>query len=211
MSEQVIRRQQEMNRSKLRTLVQVGMLGAVAGVLMNFEFPIPVLAPPFYQMDFSEIPVLVGTFAMGPVAGMLIELIKILLHFVLHGSTTAGVGEFANFVMGCAFLIPAGMIYRYHHRKTRTHALVGMAAGTICMTVVACFVNVFVMLPLYGKAFGMPVEAFVEMGTAVQGVVHNLFTFAVFIIAPFNLFKGIVISVIVTLIYKRIRVVLRGD
>ena len=119
MSEQVIRNTKVVNRSKTRNLVQVAMLGAVAGVLMNFEFPIPILAPPFYQMDFSEVPVLLGAFAMGPVAGVVIELIKVLLHFVLHGTMTAGVGELANFIFGCAFAVPAGLIYRYHNKKTR--------------------------------------------------------------------------------------------
>ena len=211
MSEQVIRNTQVINRSKTRNLVQVAMLGAVAGVLMNFEFPLPFLAPPFYQMDFSEIPVLVGAFAMGPVAGVVIELIKILLHFVLHGSTTAGVGELANFIFGCAFVIPAGLIYRYHHKKTRVHALVGMVVGTVLTTVLACLINTFVLLPVYGKAFGMPVSAFVEMAQSVHASVDNLLAFAVMILVPFNLFKYVIVSLIVFFIYKRVRVILRGD
>lgn len=211
MSEQVIRNTSVVNRSKTRNLVQVAMLGAAAGVLMNFEFPLPFLAPPFYQMDFSEIPVLVGAFAMGPVAGVLIELIKILLHFVLHGSTTAGVGELANFIFGCAYVVPAGLIYRYHHNKTRTHALVGMAAGTVLTTIMACFINAFVLLPVYGKAFGMPVSVFIEMGTAVHSSVNNLLTFAALILVPFNLFKYVIVSLIVFFIYKRVRVILKGD
>ena len=112
MSEQVLKRTQVNERSRVRTLVQVAMLGAVAGVLMNLEFPIPFLAPGFYQLDFSEVPVLVGTFAMGPAAGVLIELVKILLHLVTKGTTTAGVGDVANFLIGCAFILPAGLIYR---------------------------------------------------------------------------------------------------
>lgn len=212
MSEQVLKRATQVNeRTKLRTMVQIAMLGAVAGVLMNLEFPIPFLAPPFYQMDFSEVPVLVGTFAMGPVAGMLVELVKILVHLVTKGTATAGVGDVANFLMGCAFLLPAGIIYRFGNKKSRKHAIIGMAVGTVTMAVFACFVNAFVLLPMYGKAFGMPVEAFIEMGGAVHSAVDNLFTFAVLIVGPFNLFKGVVISLIVFLIYKRIRVVLRGD
>ena len=211
MSEQVIRNTKVVNRSKTRNLVQVAMLGAVAGVLMNFEFPIPILAPPFYQMDFSEVPVLLGAFAMGPVAGVVIELIKVLLHFVLHGTMTAGVGELANFIFGCAFAVPAGLIYRYHNKKTRVHALVGMSVGTVLTTFMACFINAFFMLPAYGKAFGMPVSAFIEMGNAVHGSVNNLLTFAALILVPFNLFKYVIVSVIVLLIYKRVRVILRGD
>ena len=119
-----------MDRTRTRTIAQVAMLGAVAGVLMNFEFPLPFLAPAFYQLDFSEIPVLVGTFAMGPVAGMLIELVKILVHLVTKGTITAGVGDIANFLMGCAFIVPAGLIYRLHYVKSRKHAVMGMAVGT---------------------------------------------------------------------------------
>lgn len=211
MSEQVLRNGNIMERSRTRTITQVAMLGAVAGVLMNFEFPIPFLAPPFYQLDFSEIPVLVGSFAMGPLAGVLIELVKVLIHLVTKGTTTAFVGDIANFLLGCSFAVPAGMIYRYHYVKSRKHAVVGMAVGTVITTILACIVNAFVLLPAYGKAFGMPVEAFIEMGGAVHGSVNSLLSFAAMIILPFNLFKYTAISIIVFLIYKRIRVVLRGD
>lgn len=211
MSEQVLRNGNVMERSRTRTITQVAMLGAVAGVLMNFEFPIPFLAPSFYQLDFSEIPVLVGTFAMGSVAGVLIELVKILVHLVTKGTITAGVGDVANFLFGCAYVVPAGLLYRYHHVKSRKHAIAGMAAGTALTTILACFMNAFVLLPAYGKAFGMPIEAFIEMGTAVHSSVNSLLGFVALIIVPFNLFKYILTSVIVFFIYKRIRVVLRGD
>jgi riboflavin transporter FmnP len=211
MSEQVLRNANVMNRSRTRTLTQIAMLGAVAGVLMNFEFPLPFLAPSFYQMDFSEIPTLIAAFAMGPVAGILTELVKILVHLVTKGTLTAGVGDFANFLFGCTFVVPAGILYRFRGKKSRKNAVLGMAAGTILTAVVACFVNAFVLLPAYGKAFGMPVSAFIEMGTAVHASVHNLLGFAVLILVPFNLFKYTVTSVIVFVIYKRIRVVLRGD
>ena len=117
MSEQVIKNGNVMERSRTRTIAQVAMLGAVAGVLMNFEVPLPFLAPSFYQLDFSEIPALIGSFAMGPVAGILIELVKILVHLVTKGTMTAGVGDVANFLFGCSYVVPAGLIYRYQHKK----------------------------------------------------------------------------------------------
>ena len=205
MSEQVLRSGNVMERSRTRTITQIAMLGALAGVLMNIEFPIPFLAPSFYQLDFSEIPVLVGTFAMGPVAGILIEVVKVLVHLVTMGTVTAGVGDFANFIFGCAFVVPAGLIYRLRHTKSRKHAVLGMA------TAAACLMNAFVLLPAYGKAFGMPIEAFIEMGAAVNSSVHSLLGFVVLIIVPFNLFKYTLTSVIVFFIYKRIRVILKGD
>ena len=97
MSEQVLKSGNVMERSRTRTITQIAMLGALAGILMNFEFPLPFLAPSFYQLDFSEIPVLVGAFAMGPIAGILIEVVKVLVHLVTMGTMTAGVGDFANF------------------------------------------------------------------------------------------------------------------
>ena len=209
MSEQVLRRGNVAGRSKVRTLAQIAMLGAVATVLMLFEFPIPFIAPPFYEMDFSEVPVLVGAFAMGPVAGIAIEAIKILLNFVINGTITAGVGELANFIFGCAFLLPAALIYR--RNKTRKNAIIGMAVGTVVMTVAACIINALVLLPAYGADFGMPVDAFVQMGTSINKAIDSLFTFAVLAVGPFNLIKGIAVSVIVLLIYKSIRMILKGD
>ena len=194
-----------------KNVVLMGMFGALAGVLMLFEFPLPFLAPTFYQLDFSEIPVLVGSFAMGPIAGVLIELVKILVHLVTKGSMTAGVGDVANFIFGCTFAVPAGLIYRYKSVKSRKHAVVGMTVGTVLTAIVACFINAFVLLPAYGKAFGMPIEAFIEMGGAVHSSVNSLLSFAALIIFPFNLFKYALTSLIVFLIYKRIRVVLKGD
>ena len=208
MSEQVLRRNVT-GRSKVRTLAQIAMLGAVATVLMLFEFPLPFIAPPFYELDFSEVPILVGAFAMGPLAGVAIEAIKILLNFVINGTITAGVGEFANFILGCAFLLPASLIYR--QKKTKKRAIIGMALGTVIMTVAGCVMNAFVLLPAYGAAFGMPVDAFVQMGTAINKSINSLFTFAVLAVGPFNLIKGILDSVIVMLIYKRTRVILKGD
>ena len=123
MSEQILQRGTAVERSRTRTIAQVAMLGAVAGVLMNLEFPIPFLAPSFYQLDFSEVPVMVGTFAMGPVAGILIELVKILVHLVTKGTMTAGVGDVANFLFGCAYVVPAGLIYRFRHKKSRVQTL----------------------------------------------------------------------------------------
>lgn len=189
-------------RTNVRKLVQIAMLAAVSAVLMLVEFPLPFLAPPFYKMDFSEVPVLIGAFAMEPVAGALIELMKILLNFVLNGTMTAGVGELANFLMGCAFVVPAGMIYK--RAKTRKNAVTGMVLGVVCMAAVSCILNAFLLLPAYGKAFGTPVEAFVQMGAALIPAIDSLMTFCLFCVVPFNIVKGIVVSVLTLLLYKHI-------
>ena len=198
------------NKKKLGTkkLAQIGMLSAIAVVLMLFEIPLP-FAPSFYEIDFSEVPVLIGAFSMGPMAGVLIELIKIILNLCINGTMTAGVGELANFVIGCALVLPAALIYKV--KKTKKSALVGLVVGTIFMTVSGCFINAYVMLPTYASAFGMPIEALVQMGTAVNGKITDLLTFVMFAVVPFNLLKGVLVSVIVFLIYKKISPILKTN
>lgn len=190
----------------VRAIVQIGMLAAVAVILMLFELPLP-FAPSFYKIDFSEVPVLVGCFAMGPLAGVLVELVKILLNFVMTGTSTAGVGEIANFIIGCSLCVPAGLIYRSN--RTRKNALIGMVAGTILMAVIGGLINAFVLLPTYAAAFGMPIDALVGMGTAVNSHITNLTTFVLFSVVPFNIVKGVLVSAIVFLIYKKISPIFR--
>ena len=188
----------------VKALVQIGMLSAIAVVLMMFDIPLP-FAPTFYKIDLSEVPVLVGCIAIGPPAEALVELVK--LNLVLTGTQTAGVGEIANFIIGCSFCVPAGLIYR--RNRTRKSALIGMVTGTVLMIVIGCFVNAFVLLPTYAAAFGMPIDALVGMGTAVNSHITSLSTFVMFAVAPFNLVKGIVVSLIVFLIYKKISPIFR--
>ncbi len=189
------------SRFSAKYIAFVGVFGAIAGALMFLEFPLP-FAPTFYKLDFSEVPVLIGSFSLGPVAGILIELVKILVHLLIKGTSTAGVGELANFIIGCSFVVPAGLIYKA--RKTRKNAIIGMAAGTVFMTVVGCFVNAFMLLPTYAAAFHMPIDALIGMGTAVNPGINSLLTFALLAVAPFNLLKGAVVSVITFLLYKRV-------
>lgn len=193
-------------KTNVKYITQIGMLGAIAVVLMLFEIPLP-FAPSFYEIDFSEVPVLIGAFTMGPVAGALIELVKILLNFLINGTDTAGVGELANFLIGCGLCLPASIIYRKLH--TRTGAVIGMLSGTALMTFVGCFLNGYVLLPAYAKAFQLPIDALVGMGSAVNPNIDSLFTFVIFAVAPFNILKGILVSAIVFLIYKKISPILK--
>ncbi|MGF0034303.1 ECF transporter S component [Bariatricus sp. SGI.154] len=194
------------NKTNVKKIAQIGMLGAIAVVLMLFEIPLP-FAPVFYEIDFSEVPVMIGCFTMGPLAGAMIEFIKILLNFAVNGTSTAGVGEVANFLIGCALVVPAALIYQ--KKRTKSGAIVGMVTGTLFMTFVGCFLNAFILLPVFAKAFGMPIDALVEMGTAVNRHITSLSTFVIFAVAPFNLLKGFLVSLIVLLIYKKISPVLK--
>lgn len=201
MNTNVMMNEQIKTKTRIKTMVQIAMLSAIAVVLMLFEIPLP-FAPAFYQIDFSEVPVLVGCFAIGPTAGAAIEFLKILLNFAINGTVTAGVGEAANFLIGCALVVPAGLIYQ--RKRTRQRAVAGMLVGTILMTAAGCILNAYVLLPTYAKAFGMPMEVLVDMGSKVNGSITDLFTFVMFAVAPFNLLKGIVVSMIVFIIYKKI-------
>ena len=168
---------------------------------MLFEIPL-WFAPPFYKIDFSEVPVIIGALALGPVAGMIIELIKIMLNFLIDGTITAGVGEFANLLIGCALVLPSALIYQ--KKKSRKGAMLGMALGTIVLTIVGSLLNAFLLLPVYSKAFGMPMDALIGMGTAVNPNITSLSTFVMFAVAPFNILKGIIVSLITLLLYKKI-------
>ena len=190
----------------LKHLVLMGMFGALGAVLMLFEFPIPFIAPPFYGLDLSEIPVLVGTFSMGPLAGLVIELVKILVKLVLKPTTTGFVGEFATFCIGCSLVLPAGFLYK--RNKTKKGALIGMIIGTVSMAVIGAVLNALVMIPFYSNF--MPLESIIAAGAAINPVVSNVWTFAFACVAPFNLVKGALVSLITTLVYKRISIIIHG-
>ena len=192
--------------TKVRFMAQIAMLTTIAEILMLFEIPLP-FAPSFYEIDFSEVPILICI--MGPAAGVMMEFLKILLNFLINGTMTAGVGELANFLIGCALVVPAGMLYRM--RKTRKQAIIGMAVGTLCMAVVGGVLNAFVLLPAYAAAFG-GMDAIIAMGTAVNGSINGLSTFVLFAVVPFNLLKGILVSIVTFILYKYVsRVMIHND
>jgi len=195
-------------KNKTRNMVSIAMLAAVAVVLMLFEFPLPFL-PPFYKIDASELPVIIGAFAMGPWAGVLIELIKVLLNLLLDGTTTAFVGEFANFLIGCSYVVPASIVY--YRKKSKKNAIVGLVIGTVACAVVGCLLNAYLLLPAYSKAFHMDIEALVAMGTAANKAIDSMFTFVLFATAPLNILKCGLVSIITMLIYKPISRILKGE
>ena len=189
---------------QIKNVVLMGMFGTIGGVLMLFEFPLPFIAPAFYGLDLSEIPVLVGTFAMGPLAGAITELVKILVKLVLKPTSTGFVGEFANVCIGWALILPAGLIYKF--KKTKKGAIAGMVAGTLCMATVGAVLNAVVMLPFYSNF--MPLESILEAGAAINPAIGSVWTFVFFAVAPFNLVKGALVSLITALVYKRISVII---
>lgn len=206
--ENVMKKSKTRNReSNIRKLVTISMLGAVSVVLMLFSTPI-WFAPPNYKLDLSEVPVLIGSFAMGPIAGVTIEFLKIMLNLIIDGTDTMFVGEFANFIMGCAIVVPSTIIYNY--KKNKKSAIIGMLIGTAIMTIVASVLNAYILLPVYAKAFKMPIDALIGMGTKVNPKVTDLKTFIILAVAPFNLVKGLVSSLLTFLLYKKISTFIKG-
>ena len=191
-----------------RKIVIIGMFSALSTVLMLFEFPVPFAPPGIYKLDFSELPALIGGFAFGPVAGIMIEFIKILLKTVIKGTSTAFVGELANFFVGCSFVLPATIIYRI--KKNKISAIISCIVGTIMITIVGSTFNATYLLPTFAKMFGMEVDAIISMGTAVNSHVNSLSDFIILIVAPVNILKGTMVSVITLLIYKPLSPILKG-
>ncbi len=184
------------------TITKVAILSAIAFVLMFFQISLPFIAPPFYQLDFSEVAVLVGGFALGPLPGVMIEFFKNFLQVLFTGTSTAFVGDISNFLVGCAFVVPASIYYQKH--KTKKGAMIGMLIATISMTLVAFITNYFFIIPAYVFFMGMDLDTIVGMGQAIFGFVDSKFMLVLCCTTPFNLIKGIVVSLVTTLIYKHI-------
>lgn len=190
------------NRSAtIKYITKVAVLSAVSAVLMLLEFPL-WFTPPFYKLDLSETVILIGGFALGPGAALLIELLKNLLNLLLNGTSAAFVGELANFVTGCTLVVPAAMIYR--HKKSLKSAILGMVVGSVSLALVGSALNYFILVPTYVEMYKMPLDAIIELASKANGAVTDLKSMIVFAVAPFNLLKGVICSVLACLLYKRV-------
>lgn len=184
-----------------RMMTVTGMFSAIALVLYLFDFPLLFLAPGFYKVDFSELPVMIGSFAFGPVAGVMIEFCKVVLKVLFQGTNTALVGDLANFVIGCSLLLPASAIYEFV--KSKKGAIIGCVVGTLCMTVFGTMFNALYLLPTFVNMGMMPnMEAVIASGSAINPSINSLTGFVCMCVAPLNLLKGTVVSLITMLIYK---------
>ena len=189
--------------SKLRTITGVAVLSAIAFILAYFEFPVP-LSPSFARMDISDLPALIGAFAYGPLAGVLIELVKNALQ--LTSTATAGVGELANFIMGGTFVLVAGAVYR--RRKTKKAALIACLVASLAMGIAAAVVNYFILLPAF-EAF-MPLNELIASFGEFMPFIRTKLDVVLFNALPFNLLKGLAISAVTMLIYKKLSPILKG-
>ena len=188
--------------SPARRVSIIGISAAIAAVLHMLDFPLVVLAPEFYKLDFSELPVLLCGFYLGPSATVACEGVKILLKLLLKGTSTAFVGDLANFVVGCSLVLPA--TFFYHRHKTKHGAVIGLAVGTLVMTVFGSAFNAVYLLPKFAELYGLPLDTIIAMGTAIRGGVSSVSTFVMLCVAPLNLLKGVVVSVLTMLLYKKV-------
>jgi len=172
------------------------ILGAVATVLMFLSFPMPFLIPSFIKMDFSELPALLAAFSMGPASGVAVCLIKNLINVL--STTTGGVGELANFLMGVFFVLPAGFIYK--KKKTRGGALLAAVIGAVSMAAFSVPINYFISYPFYTSL--MPLDVIIgmyqELIPSMDGLLACLLVFNM----PFTLLKGLLDVLLAFLIYK---------
>ena len=195
-----------MNKSSklsVRTMASVAMLAAVSFVLMLFDFSVPFM-PGFIKMDFSELPALIGSFALGPVAGVMVCFVKNLLH--LFVTSTGGVGELSNFVLGAVFVSVAGVIYKKN--KTRKGAFIGALAGALSMAVISVFSNYYIVYPVY-TAF-MPMEGIIAAYNAIYSGINNLWQALIIFNMNFTFVKGMAVTAVSFLIYKKIAPILKG-
>jgi riboflavin transporter FmnP len=180
----------------------IGICAAIAAILHMMDFPVLFLAPEFYKLDFSELPVLLCGFYLGPSATVACEGVKILLKLLLKGTSTAFVGDLANFVVGCSFVLPATIWYHWH--KSKHSAVIGLTLGTLSMALFGSAFNAVYLLPKFSALYGLPLDTIVGMGTAIRGGVNSVTTFVMLCVAPLNLLKGAMVSLPTMLLYKRV-------
>lgn len=192
-----------------RSLVVTAMLSAVAFVLMFVEFPIPMLIPSFVKMDISDLPALLGSFALGPVYGVVIELLKNLLHIIFKGTSSAYVGEIFNFSMGAVLCLSAGIIY--HFKKNRKGAVLACLVGCAVMAILSVPFNYFMVYPAYVVCYGMPMDAIIGMYQVILPSSDSLLKCLLIFNLPFTFCKGLIDAILCFLIYKPLSPLLHGN
>lgn len=188
--------------SPARRITITAICAAIATALHILDFSIPFLAPFFYKLDFSELPVMLCGFYLGPAAAVYCEAVKILLKLLFKGTSTAFVGDFANFCVGCSLVLPAVIIY--HTKKNKKTALLGLGVGTLVLTVFGSAFNAFYLLPKFAELFKWPLEEIIALGGEINPRINNITTFVLFAVAPLNLIKGVSVSALTLLLYKKV-------
>ena len=194
-----------------RKIAVVGMFSAIAGVLMSVEVPLPGLIPDFYKFEIGDLPGIICGFAYGPIAGVLVEMFKVLIKVLIFRPTsTAFVGELANFVIGCSLVLPATIVY--WNKKTKKGAILALVIGGLCMSIVGSLLNGFYLFQTFVRMFfGGDLETLISIGGATNPLITNIPTFVVFAALPMNLLKSIAVGILAMLLYKPLRPFLKDS
>lgn len=189
-----------------KNLTMIAMFSAISAVLMVFEIQLP-FSPSFVKFDFSDLPVMLGGFLIGPFAGGIIAFMKILLHFLLNGTTSFFVGDLSNLLLTLSFVLPASFIYQ--QKKTKKTTIQGLLVSIICTSLLAIIFNLFLIFPLYLKVLNLKMVDLINMIHVVNPLVKDGFTMIVFSLLPFNLFKYSIVSMITMLSYKKLSILFK--
>lgn len=191
---------------RLSLLVKTALLGAMAFILMFLEIPIPIV-PAWLKLDFSDLPALIAGFALGPISGIIVQAIKVILFLLFKGTTSGFIGELGNFIMGVSLVLPASIIY--NHKKCRKNAVIGMLVGLICMTITSGLTNYYMLIPAYSKIMG--VEAILAMCKELNPAMDSVWAYCYMAAMPFTAVKAFIDCIVVFLLYKKISPLLHGS
>lgn len=187
-----------------KKIVMIAIFGALSYVLMLFKFPLPFM-PPFMDFDLAGVPELLGTFLLGPAAGVFIVLIKLLIKLATVGTASMFTGEIQNFILSLSFILPASLVYQLSTKKSS--ALKGMLVGTAIVTFVACLSNIYFIIPFYTRLYGLSMEVIIAMTQAVNPMVDSVWKLVIIGIVPFNLIKYGVTTAVVYFSLDRLRAI----
>lgn len=182
-------------------LARVSLFSAIALIVAMFEFPI-IFFPAFYKLDLSEAITLIAGFSLGPMGGFLTELMKTILIVIIKGSLTIGIGEFANFTIGIALVVPAAYIYKKN--RTFKGAILGMALGSLCFIAVSAFLNYFILFPLYIRIYGISERELIDIAKVANANIVDMKSIILFATVPYNVLKAVLSCLVSVLIYKKL-------
>ncbi|MBQ6559684.1 MAG: ECF transporter S component [Erysipelotrichaceae bacterium] len=194
------------NRLSVRNIATIAILGVLGAILMLFDFPIAI-APNFYKLDLSDLPCLIGAFALGPVPAFFIQVIKIIVKMLLKPTSTAFVGELAAFVISTTYCVSAALVYQKN--RTKKGAILAMLVGSLCMAIIGTFANYAFIIPFYVNWFHLPLETIIGMGNAIFPIIHDKFSFVLCCVLPFNLIKALIVDIVTFVIYKHVSPLLK--
>lgn len=191
----------------IKNITRIAILGALGGFLMLIDFPI-FIAPSFYKLDIGDLPCLIGAFAMGPIPGIFIQIIKILIKLLFKPTSTAFIGEIAAFIFSSSYCVSASFIYQ--NNKNKNGAKKAIIIGSIIMVIVSSLANYLFIIDAYSRLYGMPLEAIIGLGKEIFPIINSKLSLVICCVVPFNLIKAALVDVLTLLLYKHISPLLKG-